>query len=222
MSPFQLLHTTLILWPSGFDSPSLLFSVGLLTFFMPQGFQSLLPFQVLPNHLVTNLCRSRYHLVEKEHDSGEGSHFGQLPIITEFGSNQEEHQVVQPKTSLIPISGEGSHLSGGSEDRAPAAMARAITVHVDTMKVALTILVKRSPWKHICRWCTSPKSESWRHQELTMWNQQEKLGALVQRVVPFCGDLWEICSCNSFCLWFVFLQLGIIFITQLLLWQKST
>ena len=31
--------------------------------------------------------------------------------------------------------GEGSHLSGGSEDRAPAAMARAITVHVDTMKV---------------------------------------------------------------------------------------
>ena len=102
-------------------------------------------FQVLPNHLVTNLYRSRYHLVEKEHDSGEGSHFGQLPIITEFGSNQEEHQVVQPKTSLIPISGEGSHLSGGSEDRAPAAMARAITVHVDTMKVAFTILVKRSP-----------------------------------------------------------------------------
>ena len=30
---------------------------------------------------------------------------------------------------------EGSHLSGGSEDRAPAAMARAITVHADTMKV---------------------------------------------------------------------------------------
>lgn len=55
-------------------------------------------------HLVA--FRSRYHLVEKEHDSGEGSHFG-----------------------------EGSHLSGGSEDRAPAAMARAITVHVDTMKV---------------------------------------------------------------------------------------
>ena len=27
-------------------------------------------------------------------------------------------------------------MSGGSEDRAPAAMARAITVHVDTMKVA--------------------------------------------------------------------------------------
>ena len=42
----------------------------------------------------------RYHLVEKEHDSG-----------------------------------EGSHLSGGSEDRAPAAMARAITVHADTRKV---------------------------------------------------------------------------------------
>jgi len=49
-------------------------------------------------HLVA--FRSRYHLVEKEHDSG-----------------------------------EGSHLSGGSEDRAPAAMARAITVHTDTMKV---------------------------------------------------------------------------------------
>ncbi len=42
----------------------------------------------------------RYHLVEKEHDSG-----------------------------------EGSHLSGGSEDRAPAAMARAILVHADTKKV---------------------------------------------------------------------------------------
>ena len=124
--------------------PSLFFFY-LLPFFMPQGFQSLLPFQVLPNDLVTNLYRSRYHLVEKEHDSGEGSHFGQFPIITKFGSNQEEHQVVQAKTSLIPISGEGSHLSGGSEDRAPAAMARAITVHVDTMKVALTILVKRSP-----------------------------------------------------------------------------
>jgi len=38
-------------------------------------------------HLVA--FRARYHLVEKEHDSG-----------------------------------EGSHLSGGSEDRAPAAMAR--------------------------------------------------------------------------------------------------
>jgi eukaryotic translation initiation factor 2C len=48
--------------------------------------------------------------VEKEHDSGEGSHFD-------------------------GTTGEGSHLSGGSEDRAPAAMARAITVHVDTMKV---------------------------------------------------------------------------------------
>jgi eukaryotic translation initiation factor 2C len=49
-------------------------------------------------HLVA--FRARYHLVEKEHDSG-----------------------------------EGSHLSGGSEDRAPAAMARAITVHNDTKKV---------------------------------------------------------------------------------------
>ncbi len=49
-------------------------------------------------HLVA--FRARYHLVEKEHDSG-----------------------------------EGSHLSGGSEDRAPAAMARAVTVHADTKKV---------------------------------------------------------------------------------------
>ena len=33
-------------------------------------------------------------------------------------------------------SGEGSHTSSlGSEDRAPAAMARAITVHTDSMKV---------------------------------------------------------------------------------------
>jgi len=49
-------------------------------------------------HLVA--FRARYHLVEKEHDSG-----------------------------------EGSHVSGGSEDRAPAAMARAITVHADSKKV---------------------------------------------------------------------------------------
>ena len=50
-------------------------------------------------HLVA--FRARYHLVEKEHDSGEGSHPSSL----------------------------------GSEDRAPAAMARAITVHTDSMKV---------------------------------------------------------------------------------------
>lgn len=49
-------------------------------------------------HLVA--FRARYHLVEKEHDSG-----------------------------------EGSHLSGGSEDRAPAAMARAVTVHSNTKEV---------------------------------------------------------------------------------------
>jgi len=49
-------------------------------------------------HLVA--FRARYHLVEKEHDSG-----------------------------------EGSHLSGDSEGRAPAAMARAVTVHADTKKV---------------------------------------------------------------------------------------
>ena len=45
-------------------------------------------------------------------------------------------------SSPPPISGEGSHLSGGSEDRAPAAMARAITVHVDTMKVGNSITWK--------------------------------------------------------------------------------
>jgi len=49
-------------------------------------------------HLVA--FRARYYLVEKEHDSG-----------------------------------EGSHLSGGSEDRAPAAMARAVTVHQNTREV---------------------------------------------------------------------------------------
>lgn len=32
-------------------------------------------------------------------------------------------------------SGEGSHISGGSEDRAPAAMARAVTVHPDAREV---------------------------------------------------------------------------------------
>ncbi|XP_037052468.1 protein argonaute-2 isoform X4 [Bradysia coprophila] len=49
-------------------------------------------------HLVA--FRARYHLVEKEHDSG-----------------------------------EGSHQSGCSEDRTPGAMARAITVHLETKKV---------------------------------------------------------------------------------------
>lgn len=49
-------------------------------------------------HLVA--FRARYHLVEKEHDSG-----------------------------------EGSQVSGGSEDRPPAAMARAITVHANTKEV---------------------------------------------------------------------------------------
>ena len=49
-------------------------------------------------HLVA--FRARYHLVEKEHDSG-----------------------------------EGSHVSGGSEDRAPAAMARAVTVHANAREV---------------------------------------------------------------------------------------
>ena len=49
-------------------------------------------------HLVA--FRARYHLVEKEHDSG-----------------------------------EGSHISDGSLDRAPAAMARAVTVHDNTKKV---------------------------------------------------------------------------------------
>jgi len=53
-------------------------------------------------HLVA--FRSRYHLVEKESDSGE--------------------------------EGSQSNISGGTEgDRGPAAMARAVTVHQDTMKV---------------------------------------------------------------------------------------
>jgi len=49
-------------------------------------------------HLVA--FRARYHLVEKEHDSG-----------------------------------EGSHISGGSEDRAPAALNRAVTLHADTREL---------------------------------------------------------------------------------------
>ena len=49
-------------------------------------------------HLVA--FRARYHLVEKEHDSG-----------------------------------EGSHVSGDSEGRAPAAMARAITIHANSREV---------------------------------------------------------------------------------------
>ena len=44
--------------------------------------------------------RARYHLVEKEHDSG-----------------------------------EGSHISGGSEDRPPAALNRAVTLHADTREL---------------------------------------------------------------------------------------
>jgi eukaryotic translation initiation factor 2C len=49
-------------------------------------------------HLVA--FRARYHLVEKDHDSGEGSHH-----------------------------------SGGSEDRNPHAMARAVKIHADAAKV---------------------------------------------------------------------------------------
>ncbi|KAK4018333.1 protein argonaute-2-like isoform X4 [Daphnia pulex] len=63
-------------------------------------------------HLVA--FRARYHLVEKEHDSGEGSLQDCIKSYT---------------------SGEGSHQSGSSEDRTPGAMARAITVHADTKKV---------------------------------------------------------------------------------------
>lgn len=50
--------------------------------------------------------RARYHLVEKEHDSAD-----------------------------VHSSGEGSHQSGNGEDRTPTAMARAVTVHMETNKV---------------------------------------------------------------------------------------
>ena len=58
------------------------------------------PSYILTFVLVFLFFRARYHLVEKEHDSG-----------------------------------EGSHISGGSEDRAPAALARAVTVHANTREV---------------------------------------------------------------------------------------
>ncbi|KAF0286701.1 Protein argonaute-2 [Amphibalanus amphitrite] len=58
-------------------------------------------------HLVA--FRARYHLVEKEHDSDPTYHSS--------------------------CSGEGSHLSGNSDDRTPSAMARAVTVHQDTNQV---------------------------------------------------------------------------------------
>ena len=105
--------------------------------------------------------RSRYHLVEKEHDSGEGSHFGEshhlihhlIPSphsITSFHHLiQSPHHLTLPPDPTFPrpdYTGEGSHLSGGSEDRAPAAMARAITVHVDTMKVHTSSLLSLPPF----------------------------------------------------------------------------
>ncbi|XP_037082882.1 protein argonaute-2-like isoform X2 [Pollicipes pollicipes] len=58
-------------------------------------------------HLVA--FRARHHLVEKEHDSDPTYHSS--------------------------CSGEGSHLSGNSDDRTPSAMARAVTVHQDTNQV---------------------------------------------------------------------------------------
>ena len=65
--------------------------------------------------------RSRYHLVEKECDSGEGGiSFLRIVCLT------------------VPHIAEGSqsNISGGTEgERGPAAMARAVTVHQDTMKV---------------------------------------------------------------------------------------
>ena len=66
--------------------------------------------------------RSRYHLVEKECDSGEG-----------------KKDYAQGYQLLIPndfTEGSQSNISGGTEgERGPAAMARAVTVHQDTMKV---------------------------------------------------------------------------------------
>lgn len=58
-------------------------------------------------HLVA--FRARYHLVEKEHDSD--------------------------PTFQSSCSGEGSHMSGTSDERTPTALARAVTVHSDTNQV---------------------------------------------------------------------------------------
>ena len=72
-------------------------------------------------HLVA--FRSRYHLVEKECDSGEGE--------TDRAQSRGLSLI-----SLLISEGSQSNISGGTEgERGPAAMARAVTVHQDTMKV---------------------------------------------------------------------------------------
>ena len=67
--------------------------------------------------------RARYHLVEKEHDSGEGSHVsgGKFVGILNFDAKSFAHIF--------------SFSNIGSEDRAPAAMARAVTVHANSREV---------------------------------------------------------------------------------------
>ena len=68
-------------------------------------------------HLVA--FRSRYHLVEKESDSGEGE---SLMKATE-------------EINHLFSEGSQSNISGGDVARPEAAMARAVKVHDDTMKV---------------------------------------------------------------------------------------
>ncbi|XP_074657018.1 protein argonaute-2-like [Tubulanus polymorphus] len=63
-------------------------------------------------HLVA--FRARYHLVEKEHDSGEGS---QQSGLSDY------------------CSGEGSQQSGLSDERTPTVLARAVAIHPDSLKV---------------------------------------------------------------------------------------
>ena len=76
-------------------------------------------------HLVA--FRSRYHLVEKESDSGEGE-----------TQCKHSNNIMLDTSSLnccLFAEGSQSNISGGAEDRGPQAMARAVTVHQDTMKV---------------------------------------------------------------------------------------
>ena len=68
-------------------------------------------------HLVA--FRSRYHLVEKESDSGEG---------------ESSMKATEEVTHLFS-EGSQSNISGGDVARPEAAMARAVKVHDDTMKV---------------------------------------------------------------------------------------
>lgn len=98
-------------------------------------------------HLVA--FRARYHLVEKEHDSGEGSHAGSSSNHDEMGTGApptpapgqlapsisgSAAPTPGPQSTTGPQSTQSGHSSHG-HSRSSGTVLRAIQVHPDTIKV---------------------------------------------------------------------------------------